>query len=151
MEANLLGKIKSDLLSSLKAGDKFRADTLRFLLSVIHNAEIAKGKGETLTGEELAELLQKQVRRHRESIEAYKKGDRADLIEKEEKELEVIRTYLPKQLSDEEIEKLAKEAIKEVGASGPQDMGKVMGALMPKVKGKADGSAVSRVVKELLS
>jgi len=150
MEVDTLGKIKGDMLEALKSGDKFRADTLRYLLSAIHNAEISKGKGAVLTEEELAELLQKQVKQRRESIVAYEKGGRADLIEKEEKELEIIRGYLPKQLPEGEIKKLAEEAIKEVDAKGPKDMGKVMGMLLPKVKSQADGSTVSRIVKELL-
>jgi len=120
-------------------------------LSAIHNAEIAKGRDATLTEEELAELLQKQAKQRQESIDAYKKGGRADLVEKETKELEIIRGYLPKQLPEEKIKKLAEEAIKEVGAKGSQDIGKVMGVLMPKVKGQADGSSVSKIVKELLS
>jgi len=151
MEADTLKKIKAELLEALKSGDRFRADTLRYLLSVIHNAEISKGKGATLTEEELAELLQKQVKQREESIAAYEKGNRPDLVEKEKKELEIIKGYLPEQLSEEEIKKLAKDAVEEVGAKGSQDMGKVMGALMPKVKGRADGSTVSRIVKELLS
>lgn len=151
MEVDALGKIKGDMLGALKSGDKFRADTLRYLLSAIHNAEISKGKDATLNEEELIEVLQKQVKQRQESIEAYKKGERADLVEKEQKELEIIKGYLPEQLPDGEIKKLAEEAIKEVGAKDPKDMGKVMGALMPKVKGLADGSVVSRVVKEQLS
>lgn len=150
MEAKTLGKIKANMLEALKSGDKFRADTLRFLLSAIHNAEIAKGRDATLTEEELAELLQKQAKQRQESITAYEKGGRADLVEKEKKELEIIRGYLPKQLPEEEIIKLAKETISEVGAKGLQEMGKVMGALMPKVKGQVDGAVVSRIVKELL-
>lgn len=150
METKTLGKIKTNLLEALRSGDKFRADTLRYLLSAIHNAEISKGKDATLTEEELVEVLQKQVKQRQESIKAYKKGERADLAEKEEKELEIIKGYLPEQFPEEEIKKLAEEAIKEVDAKGPQDMGKVMGALMPKVKGRADGSVVSRIVKELL-
>lgn len=151
MEAKTLGKIKANMLEALKSGDKFRADTLRYLLSVIHNAEISKGKDAVLTEEELAELLQKQAKQRQESITAYEKGGRADLVEKEQKELEIIKGYLPEQLPDEEIKKLAEEAVKEVGAKGPQDMGKVMGALMPKIKGRADGSLVSKIVRELLS
>lgn len=151
MEAKTLGKIKADMLEALKSGDQPSADTLRYLLSAIHNAEIAKGKDAVLTEEELAEVLQKQAKQRQESIEAYKKGGRADLVEKETKELEIIRDYLPQQLSEEEIEKLAEEAIKEVNAKGPQEMSKVMGVVMPKVKGRADGATVSRVVRELLT
>ncbi|PJC22732.1 glutamyl-tRNA amidotransferase [candidate division WWE3 bacterium CG10_big_fil_rev_8_21_14_0_10_48_23] len=150
MEADTLKKIKAELLEALKSSDRFRADTLRYLLSVIHNAEISKGKGATLTEEELAELLQKQGREREESIAAYEKGNRPDLVEKEKKELEIIKGYLPEQFSEEEIKKLAEEAIAKVGAKIPQDMGRVMGVLMPEVKGKADGALVAKVVKELL-
>lgn len=150
MQDKLLGKIKGDLLTALKSGDKFRADTLRFLLSVIHNAEIAKGKGAFLTEEELAEVLQRQAKQRRESIEAYEKGSRSDLADKEKKELKIIRGYLPKQLSEGEIKKLAQEVIGEVGAEGPQDLGRVMGVLIPKIKGRADGSVVAKIVGEQL-
>lgn len=146
-----LEKIKTDLKEALKSRDSFKAGTLRYVLSAVHNAEIDKGKGSKLTEEELATLLQKQAKQRKESIEAYRKGDRSDLVEKEEKELEIIEAYLPEQLGEEEIKKIVGEAIEQVGASGPQDMGKVMGALMPKVKGRADGSLVSRLVKEQLA
>lgn len=151
VESKTLAKIKADMLEALRSGDQPLADTLRYLLSAIHNAEIAKGKDAILTEEELAEVLQKQAKQRRESIEAYEKGGRADLVEKETKELEIIRSYLPEQLSEEEIKKLAEEAVEEAGAKGPQEMSKVMGVLMPKVKGRADGAAVSRVVRELLT
>jgi uncharacterized protein YqeY len=144
-------KIKGDLLKALKSGDSSQAEILRYILSAIHNAEIAKGKGKSLTEEELAQVLQKQAKQRQESIEAYKKGGRNDLAEKEKKELEIIKTYLPEQLSEEKVRQLAEEAVKKVGASGPKDIGRVMGALMPEVKGKADGAVVSKVVKGLLS
>ena len=146
-----LEQIRSELKEAQKAQDSFKVGTLRYILSAIHNAEIEKGKGETLTEEELVTILQKQAKQRRESIEAYEEGGRADLAEKEQKELGIIESYLPEQMGEEEIAKLVEEAISETGASGPQDMGKVMGALMPKVKGKADGSLVSRLVKENLS
>jgi len=150
MESKLLGRIKRDLLAALKSGDKLRASTLRLLLSAAQNAAIAKGRGAVLAEEELAEVLQKQAKQREESVEAYEKGGRSDLAEKEKQELEIVRAYLPEQLSEEEIRRLAREVVKEVGAKGPQDMGKVMGALMPKVRGRARGSAVSGVVKRLL-
>jgi len=144
-------RIKADLTAALKAGDAALALTLRYLLAEIHNGEIAKGRDATLTEEELASLLQKQAKQRTESIEAYQKGGRDDLVEKEKNELEVIQSYLPEQMGEEEIKKLVAEAVSQTGAAGITDMGKVMGALMPKVKGKADGSLVSRLVKESLS
>jgi uncharacterized protein YqeY len=146
-----LEKIKTDLKEVLKKGDAVTALTLRYLLSEIHNAEIAKGKDAVLTEEELVQVLQKQAKQRRESIEAYQKGGRGDLVMKEERELKIIQSYLPEQMSEEEISKLVDEAISQIGASGPQDIGKVIGALMPKVKGKADGSVVSRLAKEKLN
>ena len=144
-------RIKADLTAALKAGDAVLALTLRYLLAEIHNGEIAKGRDAVLTEEELASLLQKQAKQRTESIEAYQKGDRADLAGKEEAELKVIQSYLPEQMGEEEVSKLVEEAVSQTGASGMTDMGKVMGALMPKIKGKADGSLVSRLVKESLS
>jgi len=146
-----LEQIRSELKEAQKAQDSFKVGTLRYILSAIHNAEIEKGKGETLTEEELVTILQKQAKQRRESIEAYEKGGRADLAEKEQKELGIIESYLPEQMGEEEITKLVEEAISVTGASSPQDMAKVMGVLMPKIKGKADGSLVSRLVKENLS
>ncbi|NIT04440.1 GatB/YqeY domain-containing protein [Candidatus Saccharibacteria bacterium] len=146
-----LERIKNDLTEALKAGDTVLALTLRYLLSEIHNAEIAKGKDAVLTEEELAQVLNKQVKQRRESIEAYKKGGRDDLVKKEQAELEAIQSYLPEQMGGEEIGKIVDAAILQVGASGPQDMGKVMGAVMAQVKGKADGSLVSKLVQERLT
>lgn len=146
-----LERIKTDLKEALKAGDTVLALTLRYLLSEIHNAEIAKGKDAVLTEEELIAVLQKQAKQRRESIEAYQKGDRRDLADNEERELKVIQAYLPAQMSEEEIRTLVEETVKETGAVGAQDMGKVMGELMPRVQGKADGSLVSRIVQERLT
>jgi len=143
-------KIKSDLIEALKAGDTARALSLRYLLAEIHNAEIAKGKDAVLTEEEMAAVLQKQAKQRHESIEAYQKGGREDLVGKEHRELEMIKGYLPEQMGEDQIRELARVAIQESGAAGITDMGKVMGALMPKVQGQADGSVVSKVVRELL-
>ncbi|OGC54189.1 glutamyl-tRNA amidotransferase [candidate division WWE3 bacterium RIFCSPHIGHO2_01_FULL_48_15] len=145
-----LSKIKEDLITALKSGETFKAETLRYVIAAIHNAEIAKGKDAQLSEEELIQVLQKQVKQRQESIEAYQKGGRSDLAEKEQKESDLIKTYLPAQMSEEEIRTLAQEAVKGSGASGPADMGKVMAVLMPKVKGKADGATVSRIVRESL-
>jgi uncharacterized protein YqeY len=146
----MVKEIKGDLLKALKDGDKFRADTLRYLISAINNAQIEKGKSDPLTEEEVVEVLSKQAKQRQESIAAYEKGERKDLAEKEERELELIRSYLPEPFSDEEIGQLVEEAIGEVVAKGPQDIGKVMACVMPKVKGRADGATINRAVKEAL-
>ncbi|MEX0587396.1 MAG: GatB/YqeY domain-containing protein [Patescibacteria group bacterium] len=145
-----LSKIKADLTEALKAGDTARALSLRYLLAEVHNAEIAKGKDAVLTEEELAVILQKQAKQRHESIDAYQKGGREDLVGKEKRELEMIQGYLPEQMGEEEIRGLARTAIQEAGAAGIADMGKVMGVLMPKIQGQADGALVSKVVRELL-
>ncbi len=145
-----LSKIKSELTEALKAGDVAKALALRYLLAEIHNAEIAKGKDAVLTEEELAVFLQKQIKQRQESVEAYRQGNRDDLVGKEQSELEMIKAYLPEQMGEEEVRRIVVETIGQVGASSPTDMGKVMGALMPKIKGRADGSLVSRIVRELL-
>jgi hypothetical protein len=145
-----LNRIKTDLTEALKSGDTAKALSLRYLLAEIHNAEIAKGKDAVLTEEELAMVLQKQAKQRQESIESYQQGGRDDLVGKERRELEMIKNYLPEQLGEDAIRELARTAIQESGAQSIQDTGKVMGALMPKVQGKADGSLVSKIVRELL-
>jgi hypothetical protein len=145
-----LEKIKADLTEALKAGDTAKALSMRYLLAEVHNAEIAKGKDAVLTEEELATVLQRQAKQRQESIEAYQKGGRDDLVGKERSELEMIKSYLPEPMGEDQIRELARAAIQESGAAGMAEMGKVMGALMPKVQGQADGAVVSRIVKELL-
>ena len=146
----MLDRMKADLTEALKSGDTAKALSMRYLLAEVHNAEIAKGKDAVLTDEELVAVLQKQAKQRVESIDAYQKGGRDDLVGKERSELEMIREYLPAQMGADQIRELARVAIQESGAAGMADMGKVMGALMPKVQGQADGSLVSQIVKELL-
>lgn len=141
-------ELSTDMKDAMRAGDKLRLSTIRFLLSELKNAEIAKG--EELSDEEAVEVVQRQIKRRRESIEQYKKGGREDLAEKELAEAAILEEYLPEQLTDEEIIAVIKEAISQTGASSKKEMGKVMGAVMPKVKGKADGARVSRLASELL-
>jgi len=142
-------RLKEDMKEALKAKDKVRLSTIRMLQSLIKNAEIEK-RGE-LSEEEVISLLMKYAKQRREAIELYEKGGRQDLVEKERKELEIVESYLPKQMDEEEIRELVKEAIKATGASSLKDIGKVMQYLMPKVKGRADGSTVSKIVKESLA
>ncbi|MBI2774328.1 MAG: GatB/YqeY domain-containing protein [Chloroflexi bacterium] len=131
-----------------KAQDALRRDTLRFVLSAIHNEEVAKRRD--LSDDEVVGVLGKQSKMRRESIEAFEKGDRPELVKKEKAELEIIGTYLPQQMERAEIEKLARAAIAETGATTAAEQGKVMQKLMPQVRGKADGKVVSEVVGSLL-
>lgn len=144
--------ILNDLKEAMKSKDKDRLQVLRSLKSKILEKEIAErkeGKSE-LTDEQVADVLMKAAKQRKDSIEQYESGNRGDLAESEKKELEIIESFLPDQMSDDEIRELVQETIESVGASGPSDMGKVMGAIMPKVKGKADGNAVNRIVSEEL-
>ena len=98
----------------------------------------------------MLEVISSEVKKHKESISGFEKGERQDLVEKEKRELEILQKYLPEQISEEEIKEIAKEAIQETGAKEIKDMGKVMADIMPKIKGRADGSQASKIVKELL-
>jgi len=146
---SLKERLKEDMKAALKAKDKEKLSVIRMLQALIKNAEIDK-RGE-LTDEEIVSLLMKYAKQRRESIELYEKGGRQDLVEKERMELQIVESYLPKQMSEEEIRELVKKVIEEVGATSPKDMGKVMQAVMPKVKGRADGSVVNKIVRELLA
>lgn len=144
-------KLQEELKQSMLAKDTLRTSVLRMLLSAINYYEIKKGgAGYEATDEDVLSVIQKEAKQHRDSIEQFTKAGRQDLVDKETKELELLQTYLPKQISEGEVNNLVKEAIKQTGATGVKDMGKVMGTLMPKVKGKADGGLVSKIVKETL-
>ena len=153
----LKGKIQEDLNSAIKSKREIETSTLRMLSAAILNKEKEKryksGKSEDipLTDEEITEVVFNEVKKRKEAIELYEKGDRQELADKEKKEAEILQKYLPEQLTEEEVKKLVKEAITKVGAKEQKDMGKVMAELMPQVKGKADGGLVSKVVKELLA
>lgn len=142
-------KIENDLKQALKEKNQAVISTLRMLNAAILNAEIAAMRKE-FTDEDVLKVISQEVKKHKDSIEEYKKGGREDLVRKEEAELEILKKYLPKELSKEEIKKIVEEKIKELDARGPSDFGKVMGAVMKAVAGRAGGDAVSMVVKEVL-
>ena len=145
---SLKNQIQDDLKSSMKSGDEIRRGVLRMLGAEIKNSEIVKK--DALDDEEVLKVIFKSAKKRRDSIEQYKKGGRNDLAEREEKELEILEKYLPEQINEEEIKKVIREAIKETGAAGVSEFGKVMGIAMGKLKGKADGNLVGRIVKEEL-
>lgn len=132
--------------------DELKTSVLRLLLSAVGYFEIQKGgAGYAASEDDILAVLQKEVKQRKDSIEQFKAGNRQDLVDKETKELEILQTYLPAQMSKEEIRTIVKEAITQTEATSIADMGKVMGALMPKVKGRADGGLISKIVKEELS
>lgn len=145
---SLKEQIANDLKAALKAGDDTGKRTLRYLMSAAHNVEIEKG-GE-LDDEALLGVIAKQVKQRRETAEEFRKGGRLDLVEREEAEAAVLEAYLPPAASRDEIVDAARKAIAEVGARGPQDMGKVMPVLMKQFSGRAEGKEISAVVRELL-
>jgi uncharacterized protein YqeY len=146
---SLKAKITGDLKSALVAREKVRVSVLRLLLAAIKNAEIAR-QG-TLSDVDILGIIAKEARQHQESIDAFKQGNRADLVAQEEAEMAILQEYLPRQMTREEIALEARRIITEVGAQGPGDKGKVMPRLIAQLKGKADGREINAVVTELLS
>lgn len=145
-------QLAKDLITALKAKDEVKVGVLRFLQAAIKNMVIdGRANGKEVGDAEILEVIAKQVKQRNDSIAQYKTGGREDLAQKEEAEKAILQSYLPAQMSEDEVRKLVQEAVAATGVKGPQEMGKVMGALMPKVKGKADGQVVSRIVKEMLS
>ena len=146
---SLKDQIAADLKQALIEGDETRKSTLRLLMSVIHNAEIEKNAA--LDDGAVLAAIAKQVKQRHESAEEFRRGNRQDLVDKEEVEAAILQKYLPPALSAEEIEAAARKVIAEVGAQGPRDMGKVMGPLTAQMRGRADGAEVSAVVRRLLA
>jgi uncharacterized protein len=145
-------KLRDELKQSMLARDALKTSVLRMLLSALNYYEIQKGgAGYEATDEDTLSVIQKEAKQRRDSIEEFKRANRQELVDKETKELEMLQIYLPQQMTEEEIKTLVKEAVNQTGAKTMTDMGKVMGALMPKVKGKADGGLVSKIVRESLS
>lgn len=144
-------ELQTLLQESMKARNEVRTSTLRMLLSAINYYEIGKGDaGYEATPEDVLAVVQKEVKQRHDSIDQYKAGNRQDLVDKEIKELEILSEFMPEQMGEEEVRALVKQAISETGATSTQDMGKIMGNLMPKVKGKADGGIVNKIVQEEL-
>lgn len=149
MKANLKEKLEADLRQAMKNRDNVKRSVLRLLLAAIQNAEIAK-RG-SLDNSDVLGIVAREVKQRNESIEAFKQGDRQDLVAQEEAEMAVLKEYLPRQLSREEVIIEARQVIEEVGAQGPRDKGKVMSRLMAQLKGKADGREINEIVTELLN
>ncbi|SNS50703.1 hypothetical protein SAMN05421640_0439 [Ekhidna lutea] len=148
---SLKSTIESEIKTAMLAKDKDRLRALRAIKSQILLAETDKGGGGDLSEDAEMKLLAKAAKQRKDSIEVFEQQGRDDLAATEKSELAVIESFLPKQLSEEEVEAEVKKVIEEVGASGPQDMGKVMGAATKKLAGKADGKLISTLAKKLLS
>jgi uncharacterized protein YqeY len=148
----LKDKIQEDLKLAMLERNEEKLSTIRMLKSALQYFEIQKGgAGYTATDEDVIDVIGREIKKRRESIEMFEKGNRQELADKEKKELDILQKYLPEQFSEEEIRKLIDEAITSTGATQMSDMGKVMGFLAPKIKGKADGQMVSSIVKEKLT
>lgn len=152
MQTSLKQKLQEELRESMLAKNAERTSVLRLLLSAINYFETNKGgAGYNATDEDVMSVISSQVKQRRDSIEQYTNAGRTELADKERAELEILQSYLPEQMHEEEVAKLVNEAITQTDASSMSDMGKVMAALMPKVKGRADGGIVSSLVKQKLS
>ena len=146
----MFDRISNDIKDAMKAKDKVRLETLRNIKKVFLEAKTAPGANDTLTDDAAMKIMQKLVKQGKDSAALYNEQGRADLAEAELAQVAVIETYLPKQMSAEELEVALKAIIAEVGAEGPKDMGKVMGTATKKLAGLAEGRAISAKVKELL-
>jgi hypothetical protein len=148
----LYEELQNELKKSLKSRDSLRANTIRSVIAAVKNhlASSEEAKNEGATDEIVQKLVLKEIKNRKESIEQYEKADRKDLAEKEQKEMGILKEFMPEMLSEDEIRKLAIETIDEIEAKDPSDLGNVMRNIMPKVKGKADGKVVNKIVRELL-
>ncbi len=142
-------KLLEDMKAAMKSGDKVRLETIRGLRSQIKNEEI--NKKDSLSDDEVLQVLSTAVKRRKESIEMARAGNRPERAEEETREMEIILEYLPKQMTAEEISSLVDQVVQEVRPESPRDMGKVMGKLMPQVKGRADGKLVQQIVQQKLA
>ncbi|HXN05696.1 MAG TPA: GatB/YqeY domain-containing protein [Nitrospiria bacterium] len=144
-------KLMEELKEAMKSGNADRVSVIRMLRATIKNREIDRGKGSELNDADVTEVLISAVKQRRDSIEQFAKGNRQDLVDQEKKELEILQSFLPQAMPEEELRALVKKVIAETGAAGIRDMGKVMKSLMPLILGRADNSFVSQLVKEALN
>ncbi len=147
--SDLREKIKNDFKEAFKAKEISRLSVLKMLNATIANAEIAKNR-EKLSEEELIGVISSEAKKRKDAIEQYEKAGRENLAGKEKEELEILKNYLPEQLSEEKIREFVQKTIKEIGAESSADFGKAMGKIAPQLKGKADGAIIAKIVKEEL-
>lgn len=147
---SLLTRLNTDMKQAMKDRNKDVLAVIRMVKASLQNESIKLGKSELSEDEELT-ILSRELKQRKDSLQEFKSAGREDLVEKLEMEIKIIQEYMPEQLSDEELSVIVQEAIQETGASSKKDMGKVMSAVMPKVKGKADGSKINKLVQEHLN
>jgi len=148
----MLEQIQNDLRESLKNKDEIKVSTLRLLIGAIKNFAIEKESTSYIpTDEEILEVIRKEAKKRKESIEQFEAGGRNELVEKETKELQILQSYLPAQMSEKEVEKIIEQKIQELGATSAAEIGKVMGTLSQELKGKADMGFVSSIVRKKLT
>ncbi|MGX6969369.1 GatB/YqeY domain-containing protein [Vagococcus bubulae] len=145
----LLNRLNNDIKVAMKAKDKETLSVLRMMKSSIQNEEIKKG--ESLSPDEELTVLSREMKQRKDSLQEFKQADRQDLVEKVSGEIKIVERYMPEQLSEDELRDIIQSAVDETGASSMKDFGKVMGVVMPKTKGKADGQKVNALVKESLA
>jgi uncharacterized protein YqeY len=150
-EPSITERIQAELVRAMKEKDADTLSTVRMLKAALMEAKTAKTKDATLSREEEIEILQRYAKKRRETIETNNKIGRSDLNASEEREISITMRFLPTPLSDEKLAEIVKAAVASTGAAGPKDMGKVIGAVMAQVKGQADGSTVSKLVKAALA
>ncbi|MFA1820454.1 GatB/YqeY domain-containing protein [Virgibacillus oceani] len=146
----LLEKLNQDMKQAMKNKDKQTLSVIRMVKASIQNEAIKVGNN-TLSKDEELNVLSREVKQRKDSLQEFKSAGRDDLVEKTESELHILQEYMPKQLSNEELEKIVQSTIQEVNASSKKDIGKVMSAIMPKVKGKADGAQINKIVQKQLN
>ncbi|MFM9329694.1 GatB/YqeY domain-containing protein [Paenibacillus mesotrionivorans] len=142
-------RLNEDMKQAMRSQDKFRLSVIRMVRSSIKNIEIDQRK--TLDDQDVLDVLNREIKQRRDSLQEFEKAGRQDLVDQLKQELDILSAYMPKQLSEDEVKVIVQQTIQEVGASSKADMGKVMGALMPKVKGLADGKLVNQIVSQLLA
>lgn len=150
-EPSLLDRIQTDMTAAMKSRDADTLSTLRMLKAALMEAKTKKPRDATLSGEEEIEVLQRYVKKRRETIEEMTKLGRSEVVAREEQEIAVTSRYLPPPVDDDALRAIVAQAVKDSGAAGPRDMGKVIGAVMAQVKGRADGTRVSALVKAALT
>lgn len=142
-------RLMEDMKQAMKSKDKLKVDTIRMVNAAIKNTEINEKR--EMAEDDVISIIIKEIKLRRDAMEEYKKAERPDDVAKLEQEIEILLAYMPEQLSEEQVRDIVSEVVNQTSAQGPKDMGKVMAALMPRVKGKADGKLVSNIVKEFLS
>ena len=147
--SDLKQRLQSDLKDAMKQKDTFKRDVIRFVMSAIKQIEVDERK--ELSDADIEAILVKQIKQRNDSIQQFREGGREDLVEKNEKELEILRSYLPEPMSEDEVREIIKEIVKETGAQGMKDMGKVMGAAKSKIGSRAEGRVINQIAKELLN